>query len=292
MSIARDFWLKNILKQQKQPVDSTQVDHFYGIVGCSEKMTIIFQKIQKLTESDANILILGETGTGKDLLARVIHDIGNRKNRELIPIACTALSARLFESELYGIEIGTFAEIKINKIGLLEHGHNSTIFLDEVSALSLDMQLKLLEFLNAKKIRRMGGVKEIKIDAKIISTSNANLIKLIKKYNFVADLYYKLGEITIIMPPLRDRKEDIPRLVNFFIKNINKQSKNKISGINDQAMAVLFDYNWPGNVRQLQNVIEWAAIMADDSEIIVENLTQEIRKNKPVKKIHPIKKNR
>jgi two-component system response regulator AtoC len=231
---------------------------FYkSIVGRSEKMTQVYQLIQKASESDSTALILGESGTGKELVAETIHSNSGRKDNKFIPINCAAVPENLLESELFGHEKGAFTGAIQKKIGKFEIASNGTIFLDEIGDMSLTTQAKLLRVLQNKELFRVGGNEKILINTRIIAATNKNLEKMVDSGEFRQDLFYRLNIFPIILPPLRERKEDIPELVNHFIKDY------QILGVDKKALNKLMDYDWPGNVRELQNVIERASIMAD-----------------------------
>lgn len=252
--------------------DDDDVVEFYGMVGKCSEMIQIFKKVIKIAKTNSNVLILGESGTGKELLARSIHLNSNRKNHQFIPVACNALPKTLLESELFGYEKGAFTGAQNLKIGLIELANNGTIFFDEVTEIDLDVQPKLLRFLQDRKIRRLGGLKEIEVNTRIIAASNKDPLDMIKIGAFREDLYYRLDVIKFELPPLRKRTEDIPALINYFIKKINKEVENKVENIDRKVVEILSEYNWPGNIRQLENVIEHSIAIAEDNEIHIDQL--------------------
>jgi DNA-binding NtrC family response regulator len=258
LRVHRIFQQKKLQDENRKLRKQVDTPTFYkSIVGRSEKMTQIYQLIQKASKSDSTALILGESGTGKELVAETIHSNSSRKDNKFIPINCAAVPENLLESELFGHEKGAFTGAIQKKIGKFEIASDGTIFLDEIGDMSLTTQAKLLRVLQNKELFRVGGNEKIVINTRIIAATNKNLEKMVDSGEFRQDLFYRLNVFPIILPPLRERKEDIPELVNHFIKDY------QILGVDKQALNKLMDYNWPGNVRELQNVIERASIMAD-----------------------------
>ncbi len=238
---------------------------FERIVGRSEKMRKVYQLIRKAAEKDATVLILGESGTGKELVAETIHQQSKRKNHPFVAINCAALPDNLLESELFGYEKGAFTGATQRKIGKFESAGYGTIFLDEIGDMSLALQSKLLRVLQNRELYRLGGNERIRVHARVIAATNRNLEEMVQEGSFRQDLFYRLNVFPIVIPPLRERKEDIPELVNHFLK------ETEVVGIDREALRRLMEYDWPGNVRELQNVIERASILAD-SVIRVEDL--------------------
>jgi two-component system response regulator AtoC len=243
---------RNLKSQAKRPI------LFKSIIGRSDAMTRMYQLIQKGAKSDSTVLILGESGTGKELVAETIHENSDRRDAPFIAINCAAVPENLLESELFGYEKGAFTGATQRKLGKFETGEGGTIFLDEIGDMSTSLQAKLLRVLQNKEIFRLGGNERIKIDTRIIAATNRDLSNMVEKDEFREDLYYRLNVFPISLPPLRERKEDIPELVNHFLKS------HTIIGIEQEALQVLMQYDWPGNVRELENIIERAAIMADN----------------------------
>ncbi|NWF98979.1 MAG: sigma-54-dependent Fis family transcriptional regulator [Nitrospirae bacterium] len=250
---------------------------FEGIVGHSQKMVEAIEVIKKVCSSNVNVLILGESGTGKELIARAIHYNSPRKTKPFIAVNCAAVPENLIESELFGHEPGSFTGATSRNIGLFESANNGTIFLDEVGDLPALTQSKILRVLQDKEIRRVGSRDSIKINVRIISATNKDLEKEIKNKTFREDLFYRLKVITINLPPLRERKEDIPELVYFFIKKYNREFGKRINGIDDNAMKAIMEYHWPGNIRQLESVIERAVIMCETRNISLKDIKSELR---------------
>ncbi len=229
---------------------------FDNIIGTSEKMRQVYEIVSEMSKNDATVLIFGESGTGKELIARAIHFNGLRKDNPFIAVDCASISESLLESELFGHEKGAFTDATSQKLGRFELANHGTLFLDEIGNLKLDMQGKILRALQEREIQRVGGVKTIKIDVRIISATNIDLKKAIEEGRFREDLYYRLNVVPIELPPLRQRREDIPLLVRYFLEIFNREFGKEIKDITPEAMESLVNYRWPGNVRELRNVIE------------------------------------
>ncbi len=248
-----------------------------GIIGKSKKMLQIIDIVKKVTPTSATVLIYGESGTGKELIAKAIHYNSPRKDKPFIAINCAAIPESLIESELFGYEPGAFTGANIRKIGLIESAHGGTLFLDEIAELPLVLQSKLLRVLQEKEVRRIGGKDTIKVDVRIIAATNKNLVEEVEKNKFREDLYYRLKVVTVEIPPLRERKEDIPELVNFFIEKYSREFGKRISRIEEKALQALLNYSWPGNIRQLETVIERAIIICDGEKITLKDIQDEFR---------------
>ncbi|MBF0217254.1 MAG: sigma-54-dependent Fis family transcriptional regulator [Candidatus Omnitrophica bacterium] len=253
-------------------------DDFYGIIGKSPGMKKIFSMVDKIAASSATVLIHGESGTGKRVIAHAIHkaDKGPRGKGPFIEISCGALPREIIESELFGHTKGAFTGAINDHKGRFEQADKGTILLDDIDTLSLDLQVKLLRVLQQKEFERVGDHKTVKVDARIIATTNNDLKKLVAEKKFREDLYYRLFVISLDSPPLRGRKEDLPLLVTHFLGVYSGENRKKINGVSDEAMSVLMEYNWPGNIRQLENVMERAVIMDSDGEITKEDLPEEL----------------
>lgn len=243
--------------------------NFGSIVGKSKPMQEIFNLIEKVSQYDTNVLIMGETGTGKELIARAIHYCSHRAEKPFIPIDCASIPETLLESELFGYEKGAFTGAVERKQGQIELAEGGTLFLDEIGELPLSLQKKFLRFLQEKEIIRIGGKKRFKIDVRIIAATNKDLEKEVKEGRWREDLFYRLNVITIEVPPLRERKEDIPLLVNFFVNKYNLQNNKAIKGVTNQVMDIFLRYDWPGNVRELENVIERAVVLCTGDTISI-----------------------
>ncbi|MCX7797707.1 MAG: sigma-54-dependent Fis family transcriptional regulator [Melioribacter sp.] len=244
------------------------------IIGKSIKLFNVLKLASKVADSDASILILGENGTGKEILARAIHNNSSRKDKPFIALNCGAIPNELLESELFGYESGAFTGAVKSKPGRLELADGGTIFLDEIAEMNVNLQAKLLRVIQTKEIERLGGIHPKKIDVRFISATNKDLTKLIAEKLFREDLYYRLKVVEIRIPPLRERKEDIEELVRFFIEKYKGNKGNFL--ITDEALNILENYNWPGNIRELENVIQRAIILADSNVIQKKDLPQEI----------------
>ena len=249
-----------------------------NVIGASGGMEEVFRIVKKIAGSNTQVLILGESGTGKELIARAIHYSSPRRIKLLMAINCAAIPENLLESELFGYEPGAFTGAAARKIGLFEVAHEGSLFLDEIGDMSAPMQSKLLRAIQEKEIRRIGGKDNIKVDVRIIAATNKDLTESMKKGEFREDLFYRLNVITILLPPLRERADDIPELIDYFIKKCNKEFGKRVRGVNDKASEMLKSYHWPGNIRQLQSVIERAALLGDEDLITVKDLPDEITK--------------
>ena len=265
----QNHYLKSALK------DKFGFDNF---IGSSPAMQKIFKLIEKVADSNATILIGGESGTGKELVAKAIHFNGARKNYPFVSINCGAIPENLLESELFGHEKGAFTGADSSKVGLMETASKGTFFLDEVGEAPLGIQVKLLRVLQEREITRVGGNKTISVDLRIVAASNIDLSKAVKNKTFREDLFYRLNVIPIELPPLRERIEDIPLLIKFFINKYNEDRPegNKIQGVHSDALKLLENFPWPGNVRELENVIERAVVLETGDTIQISSLPEGI----------------
>jgi Nif-specific regulatory protein len=227
---------------------------------------------KKSAASKSTVLLLGESGTGKELFARAIHNWSDRKDRPFVPINCVGLSKELLESDLFGHEKGAFTSAHQLKKGKMEIAHGGTVFLDEVGDISAELQTKLLRFLQEREFERVGGTQPIHVDVRIIAATNRDLQSAIKDGTFREDLYYRLNVVPIKLPPLRERKEDIPELARFFAARFVQEAKKGPMELTEQAMRQLVSYHWPGNVRELANVIERAVVLGHGSAIEIDDL--------------------
>ena len=249
------------------------IDH---IVGKHPKMLEIFDFIKTIADTPSTVLIHGESGTGKELIAGAIHYHSPRRNKPFIKVNCAAISEELLESELFGHEKGAFTGAIRTSEGKFVMADGGSILLDEVSEMSPKLQAKLLRVLQEKEVDKVGGREPIRVDVRVMATTNRNLPEEIKNGNFREDLYYRLNVVTISFPPLRERKSDIPELCSFFISKYNREMNRKIQGVNREAEQALLSYQWPGNVRQLENCIERAVVLCQNSNIGVEHLSPEL----------------
>jgi|YNPBryantNP2012_1023418.scaffolds.fasta_scaffold13151_2 DNA-binding NtrC family response regulator len=248
-----------------------------NLIGHSDAMRRILDLIEKVADSDSTVLIYGESGTGKELVARAIHYRSDRMDKPLVPINCAAIPSDLLESELFGYEKGAFTGAHRTKIGRFEYANGGTLFLDEIGEMSPQLQVKLLRVLQEKSFERLGGVRPIQVDVRIIAATNRDLEKAIEEGKFREDLYYRLSVIPIHIPPLRERKEDIPLLVEHFLEKFNTEKGRSVSGVSPKAMEKLTEYSWPGNVRELENLIERLVVLKRTGTIEVEDLPEKIR---------------
>lgn len=267
------------LRREVQRLRGEQAKKFGtpDIIGASRHMKNVLDMMEKVAKSDAStVLVQGESGTGKELVAKWIHYKSARAERPFVAINCAAVPATLLESELFGHEKGAFTDAKAMKKGLFELADGGTIFLDEIGDMELGMQAKLLRFLEERTFRRIGGTKSFSVDVRIISATNRDLIKAIEEKSFRNDLYYRLQVIPIYLPPLRERREDILTLTSHFIELFNAEFNKHVTGISKMAEKLLLDYTWPGNIRELKNVIERAIILGNDETLLLEHLPLEI----------------
>lgn len=245
---------------------------FKTIIGESPEMKKVLEQVRLVAKTDVTVLIEGETGTGKELVAKLIHQDSLRKNNPFIAVDCGAIPDTLFESELFGFEKGAFTGAVRSQIGKFEQANNGTLFLDEINNLPFNMQAKLLRVIEEKSMNKLGGRNDIKINVRIIVASNCNIIENVKKGNFRSDLYYRLNEFKIDIPTVADRKDDIPLLASYFLNQANKKFSKTINGFAPNVLRVLLRYSWPGNIRELKNVINRAVILATEDYITLDEL--------------------
>ncbi len=251
---------------------------FQDIIGKSQKMQSVFELIRTVAPTKSTILIQGESGTGKEMVARAIHEASIRKDYPFIDLACGALPETLLEAELFGHEKGAFTGANFQKKGKIELADGGTLFLDEIGDISLKSQVDLLRVLQEREFRRLGGTETIKVDVRIIAATNKDLLKLVEQGKFRDDLFYRINVITITIPPLRDRKEDIPLLITHFLTKYNMETGKKIEKISEGALNMLMDYHWPGNVRELENTIEHAVVVTEGNMIMHQALPDLFKK--------------
>ncbi|MCI0443507.1 sigma-54 dependent transcriptional regulator [bacterium] len=261
-------------KEQNQYFEEEMRDAFsgYEIVGSSEEMKRIYALLAKVSKSESTILIQGESGTGKELIARFIHYNSRRSKGPFIKVNCAALAEGVLESELFGHEKGAFTGSIRQRKGRFELAHQGTIFLDEIADLASGVQVKLLRVIQEGELERVGGEQTIRIDVRIITATNKDLNDMVRKSQFREDLYYRLNVIPIELPPLRKRKSDIPELVEFFLKRLARENKRNGIQLDPEAMELLLDYPWPGNIRELENVLERAVVLCDSDRITANEL--------------------
>jgi DNA-binding NtrC family response regulator len=251
--------------------------HFSHIIGRSEQMKAIFELVERVARSEtASVLIMGESGTGKEVVARAIHEQSSRAGGPFHPLNCAAIPPHLLESELFGYEQYAFTDAKKQKKGLLELAEGGTLFLDEIGEMSLDMQAKLLRVLETHSFFRLGGNKEVRMHVRVLAATNRNLEQAVKEGTFRADLYFRLAVLKIVLPPLRERPEDILLFASYFIEDFNKMLGRNVRRIAPDVQRMLRAYSWPGNIRELKNVIERAMILSNSDELSAEHFPQEM----------------
>jgi len=259
--------LKEKIELERKILEKKSSEDFEDFIGESPPIIQLKQMIKKIAPYDINVLILGESGTGKEVVARTIHKLSKRKNKPFVAFNCAALPEDLIESELFGYKKGAFTGATQDKKGLIEEANGGTLFLDEIGEMPITVQAKLLRFLENGTIRPLGSTKEIKVDVRIISATNRDLEEEIRKGRFREDLYYRLATIVLKLPPLRDRKEDIPLLVSHILKDLEKKYNKKIKKISPDFMNYLYSLEYKGNIRELKNILEKAIIFAEDGII-------------------------
>ena len=265
-----------LLASGNSPSASVTEGSGFSIVGSSPQMQEVFRIISKIAPSPSTILVQGESGTGKELVAYEIHRHSPRAAKAFIKVNCAAIPATLIESELFGYEKGAFTGAVSSKPGRFELAHEGTLFLDEVAEMPLEMQVKLLRVLQEQEFERVGGLTTTKVDVRIITATNRNLEEEVKAGRFREDLFYRLNVVPIQLPPLRNRQDDIDKLVRFFLQQFNEKLKKAITGITPEAMEALRAYPWPGNIRQLENVLERMMLMSEDPILRVADLPEEV----------------
>jgi DNA-binding NtrC family response regulator len=262
--------LEQEVKYRREEMDKNF--DFRNIIGKSRSMKDIFKVVKQIADSKSTALIMGESGTGKELISRAIHYNSNRKNYPFVTINCAAIPETLIESELFGHEKGAFTNAIEKKLGRFEVAHQGTLFLDEIGELSLATQAKILRFLEEREFNRVGGSKTIKVDVRLITATNKDLNQLIKKGGFREDLYYRINVVPILIPPLRERREDIPLLIDHFINRFGVENNKNVKGISKEALDVMMQYEWPGNIRELENLIERVITLTSNEYIQVNEL--------------------
>ena len=262
---------------------------FENIIGRTKAMKEVCRLITKVAPTDATVLIHGESGTGKELVARAVHFTSRRAEKPLLALNCAGIPEALLETELFGYDRGAFTGAERQKPGKFELAHEGTLFLDEVSSLRLDMQGKILRALQEREIEHVGGTKTIRTDVRIVSATNVDLKEAVQEGKFREDLFYRLNVIPIYIPPLRERKEDIPLLAQYFLEQNNKKLRKKILGVSEKAMRYFMDYAWPGNIRELENVVERLSVLIEKDVIEPEHLPFDIFVN-PAKRMSELMK--
>jgi DNA-binding NtrC family response regulator len=257
-----------------QPAPDRLEPGFMGLIGGSPAIRHVLSAIEKISRYKTNVLLLGESGSGKELVARALHARGPRRNHLFVPLNCATLGRDILENELFGHEKGAFTGANERKRGLFELADGGTLFLDEIGEMDPSTQAKLLRVLERNEFRRVGGSAKVRVDLGVIAATNRNLEDAIRAGKFREDLYYRLKVVTIWIPPLRERKEDIPALVESFIADFNRRHDGKIQGISPQVMKMLVEHSWPGNVRELKNAVDSAAILATGDRLGPESFAE------------------
>jgi len=247
------------------------------MIGESPKMLALFELIEKVADSDSTVLILGESGTGKELVAQSIHDLSSRKSKNFVPVNCGAIPDELLESELFGHVKGSFTGAVANRVGRFEMADRGTLFLDEIGDMKTSLQVKLLRVLQSRELEPVGATRSKKIDTRIIAATNQNLENLVEEKVFREDLFYRLSVIPIVIPPLRERKEDIPLLVDSFIEKFSRDTRRSVQGFDREAMEALIAFDWPGNIRELENLVERMVILKGKGTVTLEDLPEKYR---------------
>jgi two-component system response regulator HydG len=260
---------------QEQLLESSA--SFEGIIGTSRIMQQVVQTARQVASSDIPVLIMGESGTGKELIARAIHNNSRRRKQRLVALNCAGLSESILEDELFGHVRGAFTGANTEREGRFEHADGGTLFMDEIGDMPAAMQAKLLRVLENGEVVRVGSNEPIRVDVRLISATNRKLEEMVAENHFRQDLYFRIQGITILLPPLRERREDIPLLVHFFIQAAAEKYNKTIDGIDPDAQQVLMSYSWPGNVRQLRNAIDTMVVLSNSNRLTVQSLPPDIR---------------
>jgi DNA-binding NtrC family response regulator len=284
--------LKNEIASLKSQLESTY--RFSSIIGKSPSMENVFSMVESIKDSSINVLITGGTGTGKELLANAIHYTSQRHYRPFVAVNCAAVPRELLEAEFFGYEKGAFTGAIARRIGKFEEAHTGTLFLDEIGEMELSLQVKILRVIQEKEIERIGGSAKVKIDIRLIASTNRDLAEAVKRKKFRPDLYYRLNVIQIALPPLKERKSDISLLVTHFIDKFSQRENKHITGISPDVMTTFLNYSWPGNLRELENVMERAVVLAKGEVIGLNGIPREIKKEAqkgaaPDKAVTPLK---
>jgi len=267
------------MRRELAHMRQSQQDELDFIVGSTTIMQALVDQARRSAEASVSVLITGETGTGKEVLAKAIHYRGPRANKPFVAINCAAIQSTVLESELFGYEAGAFTGAEKRKPGLMEVADNGILFLDEISSMPVDMQAKLLRALEEHAFRRVGGTNLLRVDVQVLAASNRSLSKLMEQGNFREDLFYRLKVVDLHIPPLRERPQDIPELVGLFIRKLNQQMGVNITDVTPRALAVLMAHTWPGNIRELRNVIERATLFCDEACIDLPHLPAELNQS-------------
>jgi DNA-binding NtrC family response regulator len=270
-----------MLRKPSPPGDDSATPPIAGLIGSSPAMQGVYAMTRRVAASNASVLLVGETGTGKEIIAKAIHELSPRSTGPFVRVNCGALSESLLESELFGHVRGSFTGAVANRAGRFEAAHTGTIFLDEINSTTPKLQVKLLRVLQEREFERVGDTETISVDTRVIAASNRELLDEVAKETFREDLYYRLNVVPIYLPPLRSRREDIPPLVTHFLAHYSEQSDRYVTHIGKDTMEALCAYHWPGNVRELQNVVERCVVLAEGDEITLDLLPPPMRGARP-----------
>jgi nitrogen regulation protein NR(I) len=265
----------------KQITAASEGEGRFGLIGATSIMHELYEVVDKVADSPSTVLITGESGTGKELIARALHENSNRVDRPFIRINCAAIPKDLIESELFGYEKGAFTGAVSSKPGRFELAHNGTLFLDEIGSIPLEMQVKLLRAIQEKEFERVGGIRTIRVDVRLIAATNQNLEDAISDGRFREDLFYRLNVVPVRMPALRERKEDIRSLCTHIITKYNERLKKQVKDLSGNALNAFLNYDWPGNIRELENVLERMILFTNNNELQLEDVPKEIRAAAP-----------
>jgi two-component system response regulator AtoC len=275
--VAKALKTKELSGAEASPAGATGPSARFGIIGQSTGITDLYAVLERVADTPTTVLITGESGTGKELVARALHDHSSRKDKPFIKVNCAAIPKELIESELFGYERGAFTGAVNSKPGRFELANAGTLFLDEIGEIPVEMQVKLLRALQESEFERVGGIKTMRVDVRLVAATNRDLKKLIANGSFREDLFYRLNVVPIRLPALRERSTDIPILVEHFLTKFNDRLKKQVGGVEPASMEILSAYSWPGNIRELENVVERAVLFCDAQKVRVEDLPPEVR---------------
>jgi two-component system, NtrC family, response regulator AtoC len=280
--VAKALKTRELRGNEATAAPSSTPDARFGIIGSSPGILEIYALLERVADTPTTVLITGESGTGKELVARALHEHSSRKDKPFIKVNCAAIPKELIESELFGYERGAFTGAVTSKPGRFELASGGTLFLDEIGEIPTEMQVKLLRVLQESEFERVGGIKTIHVDVRLVAATNRDLKKLIATGTFREDLFYRLNVVPMRIPALRERATDIPLLVDHFLKKFNERLKKGIAGVEDDAMAILSAHAWPGNIRELENVIERAVLFCDGQRLSADDLPPEVKGTSPL----------
>ncbi len=272
--VKRAFDLAN-LEEDNRNLFKRQTDSFHGIIASSPEMIGVCQKIEKVAPTDVSVMLLGDSGTGKELLARAIHEISPRSNKKLVAINCAAIPENLLESELFGYEPGAFTGANKLTIGKVESANGGTLFLDEIGDMPMPLQVKMLRFLQERQVERIGGREQIEVDVRIVAATHQPLSELVEQGKFREDLFYRLSEVSLTIPSLKERNGDVVLIARSMLEKFNRQYSRNFRGFTSEAVHAMEAYEWPGNVRELENKIKAAVVMSESNQIGAEELQLE-----------------